>query len=221
MADLGSSVKGLWMKGMEAIGNAASNIASNTKSKVDEMNLVNRRNELLKDISVQAYALWQKGIKFPDELNRKLQDLSKLDDLLVDLRAERLAGVKAEPAKENQAPENESAAENQAEGAEAPTLETPAEDAGEADDGENKPPVIRVENGTEADAEDSSLSGVIQDLFDQVPSAEEAAQKVNSALDSLQDHLEGFAGNVDQGIESLTERLQGNQQGNQQNPPAE
>ena len=37
MADFGSAVKNIWMKGMEAIGNTASSIASNTKYKVEEM----------------------------------------------------------------------------------------------------------------------------------------------------------------------------------------
>ena len=58
MADFRSSIKGIWMKGMEAVGNAASSIASSIKSKVDEMNLVNRRTEILKDFGNRAYALW-------------------------------------------------------------------------------------------------------------------------------------------------------------------
>ena len=65
MAEFGSNLKNIWMRGMEAIGNTASNIASNTRFKVDEMNLVNRRGEILKDFGAKAYALWQKGARQP------------------------------------------------------------------------------------------------------------------------------------------------------------
>ena len=59
MADLNKNLKSLWMKGMQAIGNTASSIASNTKYKLDEMNLLNRRREILADFGAKAYALWQ------------------------------------------------------------------------------------------------------------------------------------------------------------------
>ena len=71
MADFGSNMKKIWLKGMEAIGNTASNIASNTRSKVDEMNLVTRRSEILKEFGNQAYSLWQKGERFPEELEKQ------------------------------------------------------------------------------------------------------------------------------------------------------
>ena len=73
MADLKTSLKSAWMKGMEAIGNTASNIASNTKYKVQEMNLINRRREILSDFGAQAYEMWQKGEQFPEKLARQRQ----------------------------------------------------------------------------------------------------------------------------------------------------
>ena len=94
MADLGASIKNIWLKSMEAIGNTASSIASSTKTKVDEMNMMNRRSEILKDFGDKAYVLWQKGESFPPELEEQLIELKKLDEQLNDLRAERLAGVK-------------------------------------------------------------------------------------------------------------------------------
>ena len=65
MAEIRKSLKGIWLKSMEAISNTASNIASNTKYKVDEMNIVNRRREILSDFGAQAYELWQKGREVP------------------------------------------------------------------------------------------------------------------------------------------------------------
>ena len=80
MADLGKNLKSIWMKGMEAIGNTASNIASNTKYKVDEMTLQNRRRELGGDLSSAVYAMWMKGTEFPPELTRMLEEMQQLDE---------------------------------------------------------------------------------------------------------------------------------------------
>ena len=101
MAEIRKSLKGIWLKSMEAISNTASNIASNTKYKVDEMNIVNRRREILSDFGAQAYELWQKGEKFPETLDALLKELSELDEALNAIRIEKLAGVKTdEEAKE-------------------------------------------------------------------------------------------------------------------------
>ncbi len=224
MADLGSSVKGLWMKGMEAIGNAASSIASNTRSKVDEMNLMNRRNEILKDFSNRAYALWLKGEKFPEELDSQLRELSQLDEMLVDLRAERLAGVKTEAGKglkeaAEETPAEEPTAEADAEPEgnpgeeEAPEAEQPEEvpagEAGEPTEEAEPVPVIQVEQAPEAPKPDAGLSGAINDLFEKAPSAEKAAEKMNEALDSLEDHLQAFTENMGKQVESLADQLGG------------
>ena len=229
MADFGSGIKGIWMKGMEAIGNAASSIATNTKSKVDEMNLVNRRAEILKDFGNQAYALWQKGEHFPEELASQLQELEKLDERLNDLRAERLAGVKAQeaPEPEKKEPEEEAGEEEPAEEAEAAEegeeipeaeeeseeeAEEEAEEAEETDDepADGEVPVIRVEN-PEPEAEPAEgLSDAIDSLFHKIPSAEETAEKLDSALDSLQEGLNQFSTKVDQHLEELSDAIEGN-----------
>lgn len=96
MAEIRKSLKGIWLKSMEAISNTASNIASNTKYKVDEMNIVNRRREILSDFGAQAYELWQKGEKFPETLDALLKELSELDEALNAIRIEKLAGVKTD-----------------------------------------------------------------------------------------------------------------------------
>ena len=99
MADITKGLKDFWMKSMEAIGNTASNIASNTKFKVEEMNMLNRRREILTDFGAKAYALWQKGERdiFPDELRTQLEELSHLDEKLNDLRAEKYGSGIVEP----------------------------------------------------------------------------------------------------------------------------
>ena len=96
MAEIKKSLKGIWLKSMEAISNTASNIASNTKYKVDEMNIVNRRREILSSFGTQSYELWQKGEKFPAPLEELLKELSELDEAMNAIRTEKLAGVKTD-----------------------------------------------------------------------------------------------------------------------------
>ena len=121
MAEIKKSLKSIWLKSMEAISNTASNIASNTKYKVDEMNIVNRRREILSDFGAQAYELWQKGEHFPECLEALLRELSDLDEALNAIRTEKLAGVKTD----------EDAADA--------SQDTPeASDAAEADDAEEQ-----------------------------------------------------------------------------------
>ena len=98
MADLGKNLKNILVKSMEAIGNTASNIASNTKYKVDEMNLLNRKREILNDFGAKAYAIWEKSenVNFPEELRKDLEELCRIDNLLVDMRAEHYSGLDAD-----------------------------------------------------------------------------------------------------------------------------
>lgn len=109
MAEIGKSLKGIWLKSMEAISNTASNIASNTKYKVDEMNIVNRRREILSSFGAQCYEMWQKGEHFPENLEAQLQELSELDEALNAIRVEKVAGVKNddEPAENDASAEGE------------------------------------------------------------------------------------------------------------------
>lgn len=110
MADLSDKMKKAWLKSMEAIGNTASNIANNTRYKVNEMTLLNRRREILSDFGARAYDLWQKGEVFPEELAKQLEELSQVDTQLNALRMERLAGVE-NPEGSGAAPEAENAPE--------------------------------------------------------------------------------------------------------------
>lgn len=127
MAEFGKNLKGIWLKSMEAISNTASNIASNTKYKVDEMNIVNRRREILSDFGAQAYELWQKGEQFPEALETLLKELSALDEQLNAIRTEKLAGVKTDREGEAAPAEGqENAAQTEADD-DVPTIETPEE----------------------------------------------------------------------------------------------
>lgn len=93
MANIRDKAKAVWLKGMEAIGNTAANIANNTKYKVDEVTLQNRRREVMNDLAGKTYSLWLKGIHFPDELTKMLNELQQLDDQLNDMRAAKYAST--------------------------------------------------------------------------------------------------------------------------------
>ena len=89
--DLRDKAKSLWIKGMKAIGNTAASIANNTRFKVDEVTIQNRRREVLNDLAHKAYALWLKGEAFPEQMEKLLEELKKLDEQLNDMRAEKYA----------------------------------------------------------------------------------------------------------------------------------
>ena len=222
MADIGNNLKSIWMKGMAAIGNTASSIANNTKFKVDEMSMVTRRAEILKDFGAKAYALWQKGEHYPEELEEQLRELSGLDEKLNDMRAERIAGIRAkkdaavetpEETEDSAEEEYEENAEEYAEDGEISEEEAEAgadesEEAGPEDE-DDSVPVIRVEGAEEPEKDETPLSSAISDLFDQVPSAEEAAEKVNSAIDSLEDGLKEISDTIDGAVDDLAEKIGG------------
>lgn len=109
MAEYPKGFKGIWMKGMEAIGDTATKIASNTRYKVNEMNMVNRRREILSDFGEKAYGLWKQGEQFPAELDALLKELSQLDAALDEIRAEKAAKAAAAAAKSEEQPAEEAA----------------------------------------------------------------------------------------------------------------
>lgn len=93
MAVFGKGIKGILIKSMEVVGNTANNIANNTKYKLDEMTIINRRREILSDFGAKAYEIWQKGASFPDVLEEDLQELCELDIRLNELRMAKLSNV--------------------------------------------------------------------------------------------------------------------------------
>lgn len=204
MAEIGKNLKNFWMKGMEAIGNTASNIASNTKFKVDEMSLLNRRREILADFGSKAYALWQKGVEFPEELQEQLRELGELDEKLNDLRAEKYAGTAG---KGNGSPDAVAQMEEQ-------IISQEEADAEAASDAEEKTGEISKETAEEI-AEEIEKAGedekipepAISDLFSDVPSVDTMAEKVNNSLDQLGQNLKKFSKEIDDGLEDLTEKL--------------
>lgn len=128
MAKWVNQLKLAWLKGMEVLGTSASNLASNAKHKVAEINLETRRREILTEFSIKAFDLWQKGETLPEPLSAMLQELSEVDERLSVLKAQKYAPVEGSGIREKEAEE-----EVQGEGAaEAVSAEASLEEAAEA-----------------------------------------------------------------------------------------
>lgn len=177
MADIKDSMRSAWIKGMEAIGNAATNIANGTKTKVKEFNLVSRRTEIFTDLSSKVYELWQKGETMPAELDAMLRELSEVDEALNELRAERVAEQKIaeEKAAEGRAPVIE---------VEEPAEEAAVEDAAEASGEE---PDDESEEAPADEAEE--VSEVADDAEEVCDAEEEDAEKVTYAAEEPSENV--------------------------------
>ena len=79
MSDFGLNLRELVSKGMEAIGNTASNIATSTRQKVNELNTGARKKELYEALGEQVYIAWLNGEEFPDTMTEALRELLQLD----------------------------------------------------------------------------------------------------------------------------------------------
>ena len=187
--------KTLWIKGMKTIGDTAANIANNTRNKVDEMTLQNRRRELSEELSQAVYALWLKGNEFPPEVNKMLGELQELDERLNEMRAEKDAQVNAEmteteaekePAK-GDCEEKEAGA---AEGTEEKPKEEAEEKTKEAAEEETEEEEPLSDAITMAS---SALRSEINGVFDEGTSVDKAAEKVNASLAQLTDRIRAFS----------------------------
>ena len=167
--NLRDKAKSLWIKGMKAVGNTAASIANNTRYKVDEVTIQNRRREVLNDLAHSAYALWLKGNVFPEQMDKLLKELNQLDEQLNDMRAEKYA-LSGKP---SQTPEN------------APE-EVSSDDEEVSSDNEDE-----ENNVSSAMTEESPVSTGIIDLFE-LSSVDRSAEKVNASLDHMSDRIRRF-----------------------------
>lgn len=161
--DFRERTKALWIRGMKAVGNTAANIANNTRYKVDEVTIQNRRREVFNDLAHKTYTLWLKGESFPESMEKMLAELKQLDEQLNDMRAEKYA----------------------ISGKSADDMESPADEAEieEKEEAEEKEPII---------AESSFVSAEINNLFDDTTSVGKSAEKVNQTLEQLSGRIQHF-----------------------------
>lgn len=94
MAEVSKKLRRAFVRGMETIGSTATGIANSARYKVDEMNMINTRKELLSKVAAEAYTLWQQGTPMPDEVAELLREISEIDRQLDVMRAEYIESVK-------------------------------------------------------------------------------------------------------------------------------
>lgn len=101
MADLNQKLREVWKKGMETIGSTANGIASSARYKVDEMNLTNRRREIMKNLATVCYELYKRGETFPEEAEAMLREISQVDQEMEALRQNRMEVKQPEETPDN------------------------------------------------------------------------------------------------------------------------
>ena len=127
MAAFVNNVKATFLRGLEAVGKGASNMAASAHHRLSEINLESRRHEILTELPLRALDLWQNGAVMPEPLNEMLAELNDVDQQLAVMRAKRYARV------ETDASQDEAAAET------TDFSEAMAEDADEAFDATAEP----------------------------------------------------------------------------------
>ncbi len=207
MPEIGENLKNFVLKGIEAIGNKANDIASTAKQKVDEYNLANEQKELFSAIGSKVFELFKQGAVLPDEVSDEMKKAMEIEQELNRIRAE----------KETDAGNGEAHSYTETEAAiPAPEAPSAAEYAAKDD---REGPVIEVEE-PEKEAEsipDCPLSSAINDLFEKMPPVDKMVDKVNSSLDELNDNLRKFSGEFDKQLTDFADQMMGKEDTDQKN----
>lgn len=200
MSEIGENLKSFLKKGIEVIGNKASDLASNAKQKVGEYNLANEKKDLFSAIGSKIYDNYLNGDTVPEGLEEELTRISEIDQELEAIRAEKeKAGESAEsdagePGERVQTEEEVSAEEPAA-------AEYAAKDDSDV-------PVIEIEEEAEKDkVGECSLSSAINDLFENMPPVDKMVDKVNSSLDDLGENLRKFSSDFDKKLKDFSDQV--------------
>ena len=208
MSEIGENLKNIVMKGIEVIGNKASNIASNAKQKVGEFNLASEQKDLFCAIGSKVLELSKQGIEFPEDLKEDLKKAAEIGEELDRIRTEKEASEQAaETEKAEETPEYRETP------AEETNIEIPAAAEYAAKD-DRDVPVIEVEEKSDADENafaDCPLSSAINDLFENMPPVDKMMDKVNSSLDELGDNLKKFSDSFGRQLDEFADQMMDNQ----------
>ena len=180
MPELGQNLKEFVMKGIDAIGNTASSLASTTRNKVNEMALKGRRSEILACFGEKAYEAWKNGAELPEELVPELKEVMELDAELG-----RMKDADEDP-EENGEPEIKEDREK-----------LPQTDI----------PVIQMPEKEENAPKDIPLSDAIDHLFSDTPKMDQMADKINSSLDEMGKQLLQFSSDFGKKISDMADEL--------------
>lgn len=224
MADFGKTFKNVVMKSMAAVGNTANNIANSTRTKVNEMGLEARRQEIVSQIGNQVRSLWQAGErKFPEVLTSMMDELDKLEEQLSGLKAERAAKT-AEAPVETAAPEEAAAAPEAPKAAEAPAA--PAMPSLDVEDEPDEEPAVRYHvNREEWTAPSMEIPGETDEPDEyakpEEPTPASFADNMNKALEVMDATMSKVGSVISGKLQSLTRSITANQEQAEANQPAD
>ena len=219
MADIGENIRKFVTRGVEAIGNTASNLANNTKQKINNINLNNQRKELIEELGRKAYECWINGGNLPEELTDEIMQIAEIDQQLDGTRQEQEVSVpESDEMPEIDCSEEKTIETKETSATSAPesiTVETPEKDTEVADEcvpaeGDADVPDIEVPEKGSSEQNDSPLSSAINALFDDIPQVDKMAEKVNSSLDEMGEQLKKFSTELGKQISDFAEDLLGN-----------
>lgn len=199
MSEIGENLKSFLKKGIEVIGNKASDLASNAKQKVGEYNLANEKKDLFSAIGSKIYDNYLNGDTVPEGLEEELTRITEIDQELEAIRAEKeKAGESAEsdagePGERVQTEEEVSAEEPAA-------AEYAAKDDSDV-------PVIEIEEAEKEKVGECPLSSAINDLFENMPPVDKMVDKVNSSLDDLGENLRKFSSDFDKKLKDFSDQM--------------
>ena len=193
MPELKQNLKDLVIKGIDAIGNTASSLASSTKQKVNELALKGRRNDILEAFAEKAYTAWKNGAELPEELAADLQEVKALDEELEQMKDAYVGNEDPSEPAEPEAPEE-------------PQEEETSEKEQEP---ESRIPVIEAPRTEEHKPKDIPLSDAIDQLFGEKPQMEEMAGKINSSLDEMGKQLLQFSNDFGKNLSDMADELMG------------
>ena len=204
MPEIGQNLKGLVLKGIDAIGNTASSLASTTRQKVSGMAMKGKRSDLLEVLGEKIYAAWVDGTQFSDEITEILHEIMRLDEELKKLEKDEKA-EKDVRSEESIQPEDHA------------NSDTVSEFITEPDHVE-KPqiPVIDVQKTEEEPIKKPLMSDAIDQLFGEKPQMDEMAGKINSSLDEMGKQLLQFSNDFGNKLSDMADDIMKDEQKNNQ-----
>ena len=208
MSETVQNIKNIVLKGIEAIGSKANDLASSTRQKMDIMNLESRKKELISSIGEKIMELSQQGTLFPDEIEDLLNEITGIDEEISALRRNDSKDKKedTELSQEDNPPELKTDERSEVKDDDPVAAEYAAHD-------NNDVPVIEVETDENDSSEEEHpcpLSSSINDLFEKIPPMEKMMDKVNSSLDELGENLMKFSGEFDKNLDEFADQMMGN-----------
>ena len=196
MSELGKNLKELVLKGIDAIGDTASNLAACTRQKMNVLSIQNRKNEILESFGNKAYEAWKNGTVFPDELAADLREVKMLEDELCQMKnAEQ---CEENPEQAGNEPETQQASCDTEEPAGPEHSET-----GKTDD----VPVINIPGTEDFRPKDTPLSDAIDNLFSNPPQMDRMADRINTSLDAMGKQLLQFSSDFGKKLSDMADEI--------------